>query len=1253
MQKSLLKWFKSKENKIESKSTSISSLAPKILTKKKDIKKVKPYLDKLKDTIDTKGINNIALTGGYGSGKSTIIKTFKNIYPEYKYLNISLASFNKSSDENLELEDLDSETPIKPDQLNNLDKVKINNLRRDSKTQKEELERLLEVSILQQIFYHVRPAEIPESRFKRIINIPDWKIWLISGAFILWVLSAILSLKFGYLDKINPNTWHGEKSFDFIAFLVFMITFIGLGLFSKLIVQLFSNSKINKVSIKGELELGDNVNKSVFNEHLEEILYFFEVTPYDVVIIEDLDRFDSTDIFTKLREINILLNNSKLVSKDGKREINFIYAIGDNLFEDKSERVKFFEYIIPVIPFINSSNADEQLKTLIKDSGLEEDIFSKGFTSDVVTFINDIDMRLLTNIFHEFVIYRNTLKRKFVKRPEELFAIITYKNLNPGDFIKLNKKEGKLYDLINNKVKYTEDFIKNVDEKIKEIEKDINDNKIEIVPNLTELKSIYIMALCKKIPNATSFYINNGSHAIASLLIDNLFEEIIKTNNFQYYQGSSGYYNSNISFRDVEKEVNPSVSFDSRRKIIENKSVNLINSLQVEINNLKSYKSEIESWDLKQIFEKVDINEYLNDFNDNRLIKNLIVNGYINENYNDYISLFHGVSITSEDFNFERNVKNSTPTKFDYKLEKIENLIDRIDIKYFKREVILNFDLLDYLGNNYFKYEDKYDMIVLLLSDESDKSVKFIDEYINSDTRQLSNFVRRLYLSWKTFFDYIYIKSNYPQEKVEYYLKLIITNVPADKIVLSQNTANLKDYISKKSNFLSLITESKDNDIYDKIIAIIEKLEIQFELLDIPNERNKKLFDYVYENCHYQINTENIELMLAVYGDNISKKDLSESNYSTILKSKCERLIQFVNSEINNYAKNVLLKIDENIFETEDSIIELLNNDTLEESYKIQIIQKENEKIGSLNVIDEISIKESLLSFNKVVATWNNVLDYFTDSEKEIDGVLINYLNEKEVYNLLAQEVMPKDGDFDYLEFRTQLFLCNEISDESYIKLLENSKYTRSDLKFEDLNPVKVDYLVNNILLLTEKNYDRLREFFPNNHIRLLEKNFSKFLLEEDEYKFRIKSEEANLLLISRNVTAENKIKFISKIKDEIIKGSEDVSKSISVLLVEKNIKVDFDDDVFENIFQSSASHIDKIKLLNIYNGDLNNMQITNFVDSLGGEYSRLFIKKKKPTFFVNDYNRLLLGNLKKRGLIHNYAIDLKHSEIFRAFANY
>src|SRR5690606_36300965 len=104
------------------------------------------------------------------------------------------------------------------------------------------------------------------------------------------------------------------------------------------------------------------VNKSVFNEHLEEILYFIECTDYDVVIIEDLDRFGTTDIFTKLREINILLNNSASV---GEREINFIYAIVDDVIIDIKYLVKFFEYIIAVIPYINSSNARDQLQRFI------------------------------------------------------------------------------------------------------------------------------------------------------------------------------------------------------------------------------------------------------------------------------------------------------------------------------------------------------------------------------------------------------------------------------------------------------------------------------------------------------------------------------------------------------------------------------------------------------------------------------------------------------------------------------------------------------------------------------------------------------------------------------------------------------------------------------------------------------------------------------------------------------------------------
>lgn len=112
--------------------------------------------------------------------------------------------------------------------------------------------------------------------------------------------------------------------FEFrLGCIYFNCIFTGVGFFAKYIIRLFSNSKINKLSIKGELELVDNVDKSVFNEHLEEIIYFFERTPYNVIVIEDLSRFDTTDIFTKLRELNITIKHFKL----NNEKINFIYAI--------------------------------------------------------------------------------------------------------------------------------------------------------------------------------------------------------------------------------------------------------------------------------------------------------------------------------------------------------------------------------------------------------------------------------------------------------------------------------------------------------------------------------------------------------------------------------------------------------------------------------------------------------------------------------------------------------------------------------------------------------------------------------------------------------------------------------------------------------------------------------------------------------------------------------------------------------------
>ena len=1215
------------KKQIEVENIPISSLAPKILTDEKDIEKIKPYLNSLSKTINAKGITNIALTGGYGSGKSTIIKTFQNLNPQHEYLNISLASFNEVKGE-------DGKTRIK----------------------KDELERLLEVSILQQIFYHVKPSEIPDSRFKRIINVTDKKILFISLVLIFWVLSTLILFKFNYIDKINPITWKIKDQLDIVTIISVLIFFTGIGLFSKSVIRLFSNSKINKFNIKGELELGDNLDKSVFNEHIEEIIYFFERTKYDVVVIEDLDRFESTDIFTKLREINILLNNSKLII----REINFLYAIKDEMFKEKSERVKFFEYIIPVIPFINPSTAGDQLTKMIKESGLEG-VLSKDFTEDVVTFIDDIDMRLLINIFHEYQLYKQNLISDLDQ--DSLFAIIAYKNLFPDDFGDLQKRKGKLYQFLSKK----ESYIKLLTDKIQKeiIVKEFEVIKIngEEVEKINELRAIYINTIHNLIPDISTILINSNKITFKDLMNEDNFENLQNISDIQYnrliYNNSYGMYSENrrasgVSFSTIENTVNSEFSYNERVGLIKNKLQNKTENLQFEIEKLKIKKREIDSWKLIQIFEEIDINLHLNGFSENELIRNLLLNGYINENYNDYISLFHEVNLTKEDYTFERKVKSGIHSPFDFGLTKIENLTKKIPEKYFKRDSILNFDLLDYLSENYVQYEKQYDSIIGILSNEKTRSLDFIDSYINQREKNSNLFIKSIYKSWEEFWDYIYLKSNYTDEKTIYYLKHIINFADLEDIVLNKSSSNIATYIMNQSDFLTLMKDIKDS---NKIKKIVETLNIKFASLDSSTEESKDLFDYVYENNHYQISAKNIALMLKEKGTNISPEKLNNANYSTILDSDCQPLIDYINENIFDYVKNVFLKIPENISESKEVVIQLLNNSKdLNDHLKLEIIKKQIAKIDELSLIKDLKIKEMLIQNNKVISNWNNIYNYYELLEpKELDETLINFFNKDLNYNTLSNISLKQDNkktEEFITTFSIKLIYCNDLSLDSYVNLIKKVPYTWGSLSFENLDYDKIEWMVieKKILSLSTKNFNKLKEHFSDLHITLIENNQNIFLIKFDQYS--LDKKDILLLLNSGTITNKNKVELIQKTDDNIIIEDNEIGKIVCfILAISSYIPLEY--KVLESLFKHSNSIENRIKLLNKHIDKITNAQIQNLIELLGHDYPEVFKKQHKPKFPNTSYHVELFKNLAINKQIIKQEVDKKDANQIRVFANY
>ena len=445
----LLRYFKDDNSHFD--------LAPAFIEVKDEKGNDNPKYGPVKDIANKLGnrnVKNIALTGPYGAGKSSVLQTLMRDYRKANYLCISLATLE---DDTLykELVEKDKTTNEEANkQMVPTVKSKANN---NQKTiDKDAINHLIEYSILQQIIYKEKAHKLRQSRLKRIQDIKWKKALPISASLIVAVIAAIVLFMpdFIMVDSLCEVFSCSEKwkqIWDVICMLYIII--ISIYILSYIIVSTY-NSKINKLNFKnGEIDIKENT--SIFNKHLDEIIYFFEVTKYNVVIIEDLDRFDTNHIFLKLREINQLLNASNSIG----RRIVFIYAVRDDIFHD-TNRTKFFDYITTVIPVVNSSNACDKLISALQEKGVNE--ITETTCKELGFYIDD--MRILYNIVDEYLQYRSKIGEKISSK--NLLGMIVYKNYFPKDFADLHNRKGVVYTIISSKHKYIDEITESSQKKI-------------------------------------------------------------------------------------------------------------------------------------------------------------------------------------------------------------------------------------------------------------------------------------------------------------------------------------------------------------------------------------------------------------------------------------------------------------------------------------------------------------------------------------------------------------------------------------------------------------------------------------------------------------------------------------------------------------------------------------------------------------------------------------------------------------------
>ena len=187
-----------------------------------------------------------------------------------------------------------------------------------------------------------------------------------------------------------------------------------------LITLIFTNIKSGKISLLEysiEFETNNNDNRKKINDIIN-LLRKYKRTI--VIIFEDLDRFNAVSLFSELRELNSILNNT-LANK-----VVFIYALDTSLFVNGENRTKFFDLIIPIIPRL----AHETAMNFLESKGLD---ISPNLLTTIVKSTTNI--RELTNICNEFVFIKHNFfmvnEDYYKNKTDKIFFMVALKNLFP------------------------------------------------------------------------------------------------------------------------------------------------------------------------------------------------------------------------------------------------------------------------------------------------------------------------------------------------------------------------------------------------------------------------------------------------------------------------------------------------------------------------------------------------------------------------------------------------------------------------------------------------------------------------------------------------------------------------------------------------------------------------------------------------------------------------------------------------------
>ena len=1083
-----------------------NALTPEVLDENKQI-----YTEALDYAFSNSDIKNIAITGIYGAGKSTVWNTYVHQKRLSNIITVSLGTYNKYR-ENYSAEDTNVDATTTPKSLSDKgEEHKIGDNEVDSLDDNR-----VERQLINQILSQIESNKVPlgKYRFKSNKNVLKVSLQALLSIFfitsvILWIIRESL---ISYLRELHIQQFKGGHLFFVCAFLFFVPLFYGLYFFYR-----ESKFKISKISFKGAEACvnDDNSDESVLDRDMREGVYLLMSTGTSVVVFEDLDRYNSISIFTKLRELNFLLNH---YAKINGREIpvRFVYMLKDGLFYSKS-RTKFFDFILPIVPVVDSKTSENKLIELfdsIENSPGRDVLFEVSLYVD--------DMRVLKNIVNEYIVYSKIIPLGQIKLDvNKLFALITLKNICPSEFDLLQENQGCVADLFekleSKRLELAQNFVNDI--------KKINE-EIEFLNNRIENNKFEAMALM--IPADVSTYYQQPD--VWSEFLRN-WKQFPEEQKLIYYSQNNGYF----SYKEfINRFVITNNDIAERLQKITNDAASEKNRLYLCLRNAKRNIKNIETYTYKELISRMtnvqrkelfattdDVTEKNHQLD---LIRFLITDGLLDETYWYYKGAFDmekAYTLKKNDTIYIKGLLEGKELDVFLEVETPYEVLNRLKLSDYSRFNILNSRILKACLE-----KENYQQKIVAIADSVDQNSNYSDLISILDSFNLETVGAYSNILIKENIDLLVKTVDYCIKNNEDVMMSILISILVSKNRTSEELEAFRKYINGSEYILSLLPEEN----YVDFTHNIHIGKIKFDDLSKANCRKDRL-ESIGRLQAYKLNVKNVLF--------ISEKVLERSiNYGNLLDEvyKSRELLsskEYIEDNFSEFISEYIGRKPEGIVYTnsETILLDILQSNIAYED-KLAYIENNETFVSRLTDLHDIElgreIIDSLLQTNKLKFSSENITVYWS-KEEQCSCEFISYLDmnirEDNCKAILQENVSMCNS-----------LINNPLINDQTFKLMLPFVDKEIDEINSQLDRIRVKALIEeSVVSATEQNVNILMANSFNEELTLLVN------LEEDEDSIigviarSNPCEDLIYLLVNSNISDENAKVLVKLIKNDVL----------------------------------------------------------------------------------------------------------------------